>query len=396
MKKYLAWPVALATLGLTAMSVVPAEAAPVPVTSVQTQAAASTAEEPGSLLEQARAMLGPEIVATATATAQRLGLEEAPASTAAILKAIDPEDYACSPNTPLTDWVAGTITDWTLLDRIFALGATLSNLTGYGSMIATPANSPYGLNGEFTTAVTHTFRDVKTFWDIQSADIRIKPMHSAVLADRTALYQVFRTIYNRSDFDSTYFANLYASWAEQPKFRNHPLLSMNAYAFTGVGDPNPALAALPDQIVMGDGIMQAYQAIGLGDVAPQAILSHEFGHHVQYEDGLFASDLTGPEATRRTELMADGFGAYFLSHSRGASMQWKRVRLFDQVFYGIGDCNFSDAGHHGTPNQRLRTVEWAYSVVTGAPDQGHILPSLAFAGLFDAKLPALVAPDAGS
>lgn len=268
MKKYFALPAALATLGLTALSVIPAEASPVQAAAGQTQLAGPAAEEPGSLLEQARAMLGPEIVATATANAQRLGLDEAPASTAAILKALDPEDYACSPNTPLTDWVAATITDWTPLDKIFALGATLSNLPGYGSMIATPANSPYGLDGEFTTAVTHTFRDVKQFWDIQSGDIRIKPMHSAIMADRTTLYQVFRTIYNRSDVDSTYFANLYASWAEQPKFRNHPLLSLNAYAFSGVGDPNPALAALPDQIVMGDGILQAYQAIGLGDVAP--------------------------------------------------------------------------------------------------------------------------------
>jgi hypothetical protein len=396
MKKHFAWPVALATIALTALSVAPAEAAPVPVAAVQAQATGSSSEEPGSLLEQARALLGPEIVDQATANAQRHGLEEAPASTAAILNAIDPEDYACSPNTALTDWVAGTIADWTTLDKVFALGAALSNLAGYGSMLATPADSPYGLNGEFTTAVTHTFRDLRTFWDIESGDIGIKPMHSAIMADRAALYRVFRTIYNRSDLDSTFFANLYAGWAEQPKFRNHPLLSMNAYAFSGVGDPNPALAALPDQIVMGDGIMQAYRAIGLGDVAPQAILAHEFGHHVQYEDGLFTSALTGPEATRRTELMADGFGAYFLAHSRGASMQWKRVRLFNEVFYGIGDCNFSDPGHHGTPNQRLRTVEWAYTVVTGAPNQGHILPSLTFAALFDAKLPDLVAPDAGS
>jgi hypothetical protein len=391
MKKYLALPVALATLGLTALSIAPAQAS-----TVTTTAQVVATEQSGSLLDQARALLTPEVADAAAANAERLGLGDAPATTAAIFNALDPQDYACSPNTALTEWVAGTIADWTILDRVYALAAALSNLAGYGSMLATPADSPYGLNGEFTTAVTHTFRDVKNFWDIRSADIEMVPMHSAIMADRAALYQVFRTIYNRSDIDSTYFADLYATWAEQPKFRNHPLLSLNAYAFTGVGDPNPALAALPDQIVMGDGIMQAYQAIGLGDVAPQAILAHEFGHHVQYEDNLLDSPLTGPEATRRTELMADAFSAYFLSHSRGASMQWKRVRLFNQVFYGIGDCNFADLGHHGTPNQRLRSAEWAYSVVTGAANQGHILPSLTFAQLFDAKLPELVAPDAGS
>ena len=63
------------------------------------------------------------------------------------------------------------------------------------------------------------------------------------------------------------------------------------------------------------------------------------------------------------------------------------------------DCS-SRVGPVGTPTaqrcqRQLRTVEWAYSVVTGAPNQGHILPSLTLAGLFDAKLPDLVAPDAG-
>ncbi|MGC4940496.1 hypothetical protein [Kribbella sp. DT2] len=38
------------------------------------------------------------------------------------------------------------------------------------------------------------------------------------------------------------------------------------------------------------------------------------GHHIQYEDGLFDSTLPAPEATRRTELMADSFSAYFLTH----------------------------------------------------------------------------------
>ncbi|GAA1610391.1 hypothetical protein GCM10009789_75920 [Kribbella sancticallisti] len=388
MKKYFALPVAIATLTLTAVSVAPAQAAS-SAAIVQTEVAA------GSLLDQARDLLGADVIDAATAAAERLGLDEAPATQGAILAALDPDDYECSPTTPLTDWVAGTITDWTQLDKVFAFAAALTNLAGYASMI-TPSDSRYGPNGEYSTAITHTFKHLRTFWDIESGDIRLAPMHSAILADRTAVYNTFRTVFHRSEADSAYFADLFSTWASQPKITNHPLNSMNAYAFTGEGDPDPALAALPDQIVMGDGILQAFQAIGLADVAPEAILAHEFGHHVQYEDGLFTSELTGPEATRRTELMADAFAAYFLSHSRGASMQWKRVRLFTQVFAGIGDCGFADPGHHGTPNQRLRSAEWAYSVVTGAPNQGHILPSLTFAQRFDAKLPDLVAPDAGN
>jgi hypothetical protein len=216
------------------------------------------------------------------------------------------------------------------------------------------------------------------------------------MADRDALYTTFRVVFQRDEATSAYFADLYSTWAKDlfARFGEHPLLSANAYAFTGAGDPNPALAALPDMIVMGDGIQQLFNDLGLGDVAPQSILAHEFGHQVQYENRLFASTLSGPEATRRTELMADAFATYFLAHSRGASLQWKRVQLFVRVFHTIGDCGFTDPGHHGTPNQRMRSAEWAYGVVTGAANQGHILPSLTFAALFDAALPTLVAPDA--
>ncbi|MFG2559274.1 hypothetical protein [Streptomyces sp. NPDC048496] len=110
---------------------------------------------------------------------------------------------------------------------------------------------------------------------------------------------------------------------------------------------------------MGDGILEALKAVGLRDTAPRAILAHEFGHHVQYEDNLFANTtLTGPEATRRTELMADAFGTYFLTHSRGEALNTKRVLGSAQSFYEVGDCGFTNPGHHGTPNQRLAASSW--------------------------------------
>ena len=82
--------------------------------------------------------------------------------------------------------------------------------------------------------------------------------------------------------------------------------------------------------------------MGVGDVGPRAVLGHEFGHHVQYEDNLFDSPLTGPEATRRTELMADAFGTYFATHSRGLALNTKRVLQAEQTFYKVGDCAFNE------------------------------------------------------
>ncbi|MEU6019112.1 hypothetical protein ABZ826_35360 [Streptomyces sp. NPDC047515] len=124
-------------------------------------------------------------------------------------------------------------------------------------------------------------------------------------------------------------------------------------------------------------------------------IAHEFSHHVQYEDNLFDNTtLTGPEATRRTELMADAFGTYFLTHSRGEALNTKRVLDSEKSFYEVGDCYFKSSGHHGTPNQRLAASSWGASVANNAANQGHILPSLKLDELFEAKLPDIVKPDA--
>jgi hypothetical protein len=95
-------------------------------------------------------------------------------------------------------------------------------------------------------------------------------------------------------------------------------------------------------------------------------------------------------ATRRTELMADAYATHYLSHARGASMQWKRVRQFLQVFFNIGDCSFDSFNHHGTPTQRMAAAEWAYQLADNAQKQGHILTAQKFVALFDKQLPKIV------
>lgn len=184
-----------------------------------------------------------------------------------------------------------------------------------------------------------------------------------------------------------FFADLLATF---PQYRNgdHPVFTFNAVAISGF-DPGAPYEVIPPKIIMGDGILDGYTAIGYGDVAPQAVLAHEFGHHIQFQLKLFKG--TGPEATRRTELMADAFSAYFLAHARGQSMQWKRVKQFLQVFFNIGDCSFTNNSHHGTPRQRMAAAEWAYSIVEASQKQGHILSAVQFAAMFDAALPQLVA-----
>jgi hypothetical protein len=172
---------------------------------------------------------------------------------------------------------------------------------------------------------------------------------------------------------------------------NYPLFSFNAFAVSGD-------ASSPAKIVMGDGVLEGYKVIGFDDVAPQAVYAHEFGHQVQFQKGYFNDPLATSgdpaEQTRYTELMADAFGAYYLTHKRGATLNRKRVAQFLQVYFNVGDCAFDSPGHHGTPNQRMRAATFGFDVADRAQKQGHILTADQFHALFLAAYSGIIAPDA--
>lgn len=153
---------------------------------------------------------------------------------------------------------------------------------------------------------------------------------------------------------------------------------------------------------MGDAILEGYQVLGFEDVAPQAVYAHEFAHHIQFENGYFddvvpSTDPGGPdtaEMTRYTELMADAMSAYYLTHARGGTLRQRRVEQFLRVFFDIGDCSFSNPGHHGTPAQRMRAAEFGFDAADAAQKQGHIMGAEEFHDLFVANYLDLIAPDA--
>jgi hypothetical protein len=216
------------------------------------------------------------------------------------------------------------------------------------------------------------------------------------MRDPVRLARLLTVLYGVSDADAADLAALVVDVVtSDPGLARgaSPLFSLNAFAFSGAGDPDPVLSSLPDKLVFGDGMLEALDAIGVGDVGPRAVLSHEYGHHVQYDKDLSGSPLTGPEATRRTELMADAFGTYFVTHKRGLALNAERVLEAEHSFYQVGDCAFASTTHHGTPDQRLRASSWGASVAAGAQKQGQVLPSLTLDSRFEAALPTFVAPD---
>jgi hypothetical protein len=331
------------------------------------------------------------------AVARKASLDRSPARVA-LDRALNPDDYVCGP-TDLDPYIASLLKGMTPDDIDFLRTSGALDIPTYEALVFGSDTDPrYALPTDYRTQLTHTFRDAKRFWDIKSSDIQLHAMHGSMLTNPARIARVLVRVFDFNRQDAADYARFVAQVvASTPAFRggNNPIFTLNAFAFTPQEEPNPELfAGVPDKLIFGDGILAAFKALGMTDVAPRAVLAHEFAHHVQFEDNLFQSPLTGAEATRRTELMADGMGTYFLTHSRGLSLNTRRVLEAEKSFYEVGDCVFDDPNHHGTPNQRLRASTWGAHLAMSAQKQGHILPSLQVARLFDKALPGLVAPDA--
>ncbi|MEW2489575.1 hypothetical protein [Streptomyces sp. NPDC048411] len=405
MKKTLAWAV---TVGIAATCTLGA-ALPAAAADDTTSAAVTSAASSGSAFDTSR--LSPEAKALADkilaalpagwqqrrdAAAAKYGIHD---TQWADLRdsAINPGDYQCG-STAMRDYSRKMLegADPGLLFALSFFGVL--DMPTYDALFfgSESKSNTFGVNGEYTNELTHEGKNLKKFWDIYSDDIQLMPMHGgALFSSPERLAPVVGLMYGLEGQDAQNVAQLFILLVNaDPVLQggNNPIFTFNAFAFSEKGDPQPA--GISDRIVMGDGILEALKAVGLGDTAPRAILAHEFGHHVQYEDNLFANTtLTGPEATRRTELMADAFGTYFLTHSRGEALNAKRVLGSEKSFYEVGDCGFKSPGHHGTPNQRFAASSWGASVADDAANQGHILPSLKLDELFEAKLPDIVKPD---
>lgn len=301
-------------------------------------------------------------------------------------QAINPDDYECGP-TYIDDYVIQSIQDWTSDDFLFYYyfgGIAFDYAYVYAN---TNGGQYYGSDGQFTNATNRTFKNLLRFWNIPT-DILLRDAHGIIYDDVTKVKAIL-LIYGYNDADAIYLAGLIKTVFGSSTFMNykHPLLTFNAFA----AEADPYFGTVK-KIVMGDGLQEAYDDLGFGDVAPQAILAHEYGHHVQFAKNV--EFVYSPEGTRRTELMADAFAAYYLTHKLGATMNWKRVKEFLEVFYGIGDCAFDNNNHHGTPNQRIKAATFGYNTANDAKLKGKILTSEEFIILFDAELSNFIAPDA--
>ena len=365
-------------------------------------ATAATAAPPGAVASAgsssgtAHIDLPSDWDARRAAAAKRFGIEPS-AAQEALGRAIDPTQYQCAP-TRLDAYVGGILADVdrAKLSELIRLGAL--DMPTYDTLLFGSSGDPlYALTKDSRNELTTSFRAAQKFWDTDGSNIQLMAMHGDVLRDPARVARVYVVLFGLPEAYAAQLADYVVGLvASDPGLAAgaNPLFTLNAFAFSAEVDPDPIASSIPDKLVFGDGMLDALDAIGVGDVGPRAVIGHEYAHHVQYDDHLFASPLTGPEATRRTELMADAFGTYFVTHKRGLALNRARVLEAEQSFYQVGDCSFTSDGHHGTPNQRLRASTWGASVAADAQKQGHVLPSLTLDAQFEAQLPTFVAPDA--
>lgn len=373
--------------------------------------------EPESTSEVATTNVVMKSVAPSAASLDRPAALEIPGgqlSDAELVKfaadAINPGDYVCPASTPVIDIYVNAFNQMVAeeFDIIFFLFVDVwaDIIPQYEALVFLEEDrkDEYGYNGEFTNQMKRAIKDLRRFSDIPGDEIHVVPMKGTMLQDADRVARTYQLpfvppFFGLTEAQAYFVAGLIQDALDASNLLdggNHPLFSFNAFAFSGsVG------LGIPPKIVMGDAIMNAFADLGLGDVAPQAILAHEWAHHIQFVKGYFDDPIpsldppaTQAEATRYTELMADAWSAYYLTHKRGGAVNQRRVEQFLEVFFQIGDCAFTNPGHHGTPNQRMKAAQFGFDLADQAQKQGHIMSSEAFHDLFVAEYLNFIAPDA--
>lgn len=307
-------------------------------------------------------------------------------------RAIDPSAYECGP-TAFNTWLNEELADvdpttLTFLEDMGALDVATYDALLFGA----PDSGDHDLSPDHSDVLTSSFSTIQNFWDVNLDDIELLAMDRDIFSKTTHMARALKVMYEISDADATALAkDIQNLVANEPALNggDHPIFTLNAVAFSADG-----AGGVSDRVAFGDGLLESMDAIGHGDVAPEAVMSHEMAHHVQFENNVQAPST--PEGTRSKELGADAFGSYSAAHPKGLNESPEALMGYQAVAYDIGDCNFESSSHHGTPNQRKASAAWGAAQYENQADPNAIEPSLSLQAKFVAALPTLTAPDAAT
>ncbi len=94
-------------------------------------------------------------------------------------------------------------------------------------------------------------------------------------------------------------------------------------------------------------IRMAYQ---YGDAALAYILAHEYAHAAQVVGGSRLRNIT------QIELQADCFAGYYMGVMPDVSFDDKDIEEIARIAFQVGDYEYNNRQHHGTPKQRALAV----------------------------------------
>lgn len=245
----------------------------------------------------------------------------------------------------------------------------------------------FGKHGEYTRLMEKRIRELEGFWNMKG-EVMVKGQHVETLNDRHKLAEYYYNLsvddrswenaYNMAD----YFIELNS---QSPNLPESPLLA-------GDGFTN-----YRKQIIIGDGLVQILSETGIdAEIIWTGILAHEWAHQIQIDHAEPWFDSAPPFLDApiiELELEADFFAAYFLTHKRGATYNWKNVEQFLDLFFQSGDCAFENPGHHGTPEQRMLASRLGYELADDAQKKGHILSQQEVHKAFRSLLPMILNRD---
>jgi hypothetical protein len=223
----------------------------------------------------------------------------------------------------------------------------------------------FGADGSLTNFAAKHQRNLESFWNMPD-EVTVKGQHTSTLQNRDAIATVYINATTLTKAEAYENADYLIENVIKPSaaFQATPLLSFDGFATTD------------NMIVIGDGIVQVMNDAGVDrNVTFAGILGHEWAHQVQFNNytAWYGKRVNTSEQTRKTELEADVFSSYYLTHKRGATYNWKSAAEFFELFYNIGDCSFISTGHHGTPNQRLAASRLGWIIAQETKPMGHIL-----------------------
>lgn len=144
------------------------------------------------------------------------------------------------------------------------------------ALFGSSSDPAYALTSHRQT-LTKTYARNVGFWDPDIRDVDLLAMHGSMLVDRARVMRLLTELGGPPPDNADEIVDAIVDYFAGPAMRGGelPLITFNAFAMPG-SDAMPGVPAAPPKVVIGDGILAAYDALGLGDVSPQATLSHEW------------------------------------------------------------------------------------------------------------------------